>query len=229
MHCHVLFALSCPSQDNYGKLLLSALPAAELRRMGKGLGISDLHGLGRRSPKSKLVFRLCEAAKQQRLLQTTRPSEATTEASNRFNNVKYIRKFKANPSIHPSLPPPVPACIYMHVCMRSCVHACVCLCASTVLNGGRSLKHVSAVRLVIMIMCLRRFCVSWSFLFVWHVSVHVLISSSNISSELQPVLFLNFIIQTPTHARTRRSCRSLAFFCRHSSWRGPWIWAAGFA
>eukprot|EP00439_Symbiodinium_sp_Y106_P064839 s1894_g10.t1 len=68
------------SEDNYGKLLLSALPAAELRRMGKGLGISDLHGLGRRSPKSKLVFRLCEAAKQQRLLQTTRPSEATTEA-----------------------------------------------------------------------------------------------------------------------------------------------------
>jgi len=68
------------SEDNYGKLLLSALPAAELRRMGKGLGISDLHGLGRRSPKSKLVSRLCEAAKQQRLLQTTRPSEATTEA-----------------------------------------------------------------------------------------------------------------------------------------------------
>lgn len=68
------------SEDNYGKLLLGALPAAELRRMGKGLGISDLHGLGRRSSKSKLVSRLCEAAKQQRLLQTTRPAEATTEA-----------------------------------------------------------------------------------------------------------------------------------------------------
>ena len=81
-----------PPQDNYGKLLLGALPAAELRRMGKGLGISDLHGLGRRSSKSKLVSRLCEAAKQQRLLQTTRPAEATTEALHRFNSLLVIFK-----------------------------------------------------------------------------------------------------------------------------------------
>ncbi|CAE7241242.1 PLA2G7, partial [Symbiodinium pilosum] len=64
-------------EENYGKLLLSALPVAELRRMGKGLGISE-QGLGKGS-KSKLVSRLCEAAKQQRLLQV-RQTEGSGEA-----------------------------------------------------------------------------------------------------------------------------------------------------
>ncbi|CAE7559301.1 unnamed protein product [Symbiodinium natans] len=79
---HIPEKTTLATEDNYGKLLLSALPSAELRRMGKGLGISDMHGLGRRGSKSQLVSRLCEAAKQQRLLHVThgRGMETSTEA-----------------------------------------------------------------------------------------------------------------------------------------------------
>eukprot|EP00927_Polykrikos_kofoidii_P038663 TRINITY_DN33078_c0_g1_i1.p1 TRINITY_DN33078_c0_g1~~TRINITY_DN33078_c0_g1_i1.p1 ORF type:complete len:1107 (+),score=185.49 TRINITY_DN33078_c0_g1_i1:54-3323(+) len=54
------------SPESYGKLLLEALPVAELRRLAKGLGMS-----GRNTGfevKERLVARLCEVARRQRVL-----------------------------------------------------------------------------------------------------------------------------------------------------------------
>lgn len=62
-------------QDNYGKLLLSALPIAELRRMGRGVGCEG----GKQRGKGGLVEKLCLAASKQRLLQST---EMPVEAGN---------------------------------------------------------------------------------------------------------------------------------------------------
>lgn len=60
-------------EDNYGKLLLSALPIAELRRMGRGVGCEG----GKQRGKGGLVEKLCLAASKQRLLQSTEmPVEA---------------------------------------------------------------------------------------------------------------------------------------------------------
>ncbi|CAK9041431.1 unnamed protein product [Durusdinium trenchii] len=58
--------LCVSSCENFGKLLLSALPVGELRRMGRGLGLAERCG------KSQLLEKLCEAAKQQRLLQVSK-------------------------------------------------------------------------------------------------------------------------------------------------------------
>lgn len=64
-------------EDNYGKLLLSALPVAELRRMGRGLG-TDAKFRG----KGCLVEKLCAAATKQRLLQTKQKPYEAVEAVN---------------------------------------------------------------------------------------------------------------------------------------------------
>eukprot|EP00931_Biecheleriopsis_adriatica_P057471 TRINITY_DN34094_c0_g2_i1.p1 TRINITY_DN34094_c0_g2~~TRINITY_DN34094_c0_g2_i1.p1 ORF type:complete len:1016 (-),score=202.13 TRINITY_DN34094_c0_g2_i1:10-2781(-) len=59
-----------PAKENYGTLLLGALPAPELRRLGRGLGVADVgSGSGRRGAKSRLLARLCDAARQQHVLQ----------------------------------------------------------------------------------------------------------------------------------------------------------------
>lgn len=69
-------ALSQPNcqEDNYGKLLLSALPVAELRRMGRGLGTDA------KFRKGCLVEKLCAAATKQRLLQTKQKPYEAVEA-----------------------------------------------------------------------------------------------------------------------------------------------------
>ena len=61
-------------EDNYGKLLLSALPVAELRRMGRGLGTDA------KFRKGCLVEKLCAAATKQRLLQTKQKPYEAVEA-----------------------------------------------------------------------------------------------------------------------------------------------------
>lgn len=63
-------------KDSYGKLLLSALPVAELRRMGRGLGLAD----GGRKGKGHLVEKVCTAATKQRLLQTKMQKTEAVEA-----------------------------------------------------------------------------------------------------------------------------------------------------
>eukprot|EP00435_Cladocopium_sp_Y103_P025375 s1971_g6.t1 len=71
-------ALSQPNcqEDNYGKLLLSALPVAELRRMGRGLGTEAKSQRG----KGRLVESVCAAATKQRLLQTKQKPYEAVEA-----------------------------------------------------------------------------------------------------------------------------------------------------
>ncbi|CAJ1335490.1 unnamed protein product [Effrenium voratum] len=65
-------------EENLGRLLLQALPAAELRRMGRGLGMGNSKGGGQRGAKGKLLAQVCEAARQQRPLiaESTENSEA---------------------------------------------------------------------------------------------------------------------------------------------------------
>eukprot|EP00913_Durusdinium_trenchii_P001609 g1492.t1 len=58
--------LCVSSCEDRWHLLLSALPVGELRRMGRGLGLAERCG------KSQLLEKLCEAAKQQRLLQVSK-------------------------------------------------------------------------------------------------------------------------------------------------------------
>lgn len=68
-------------EDNYGKLLLSALPVAELRRMTRGLGSgSGDAGDAKVRGKGGLVEKLCAAARKQRLLQTKQKPEEAVEA-----------------------------------------------------------------------------------------------------------------------------------------------------
>ena len=79
MHFPIFSMPSC--EDNYGKLLLSALPVAELRRMTRGLGSgSGDAGDAKVRGKGGLVEKLCAAARKQRLLQTKQKPEEAVEA-----------------------------------------------------------------------------------------------------------------------------------------------------
>ena len=71
-----MYVPSVSFQDNYGKLLLSALPVAELRRMGRGLGADA------KCQRSKgcLVETVCAAATKQRLLTTKQKPYEAVEA-----------------------------------------------------------------------------------------------------------------------------------------------------
>lgn len=77
---------SCFCGQNFGKLLLSALPVGELRRMGRGLGLAERCG------KSQLLEKLCEAAKQQRLLQVSKkPHTDGIEASKKPTDQSQVK------------------------------------------------------------------------------------------------------------------------------------------